>query len=86
VEEGKEDEHCHRRVPEQERQVHEHLHPEVEPILCNCDASLLNWLLGSIRSLMPLNGPPFPVQNLADPDTWNSSALQTLKQLHDKLL
>jgi len=25
-------------------------------------------------------------QNLADPDTWNSSALQTLKQLHDKLL
>ena len=26
------------------------------------------------------------VQNLADPNTWNSSALQTLKQLHDNLL
>ena len=25
-------------------------------------------------------------QNLADPNTWNSSALQTLKQLHDNLL
>jgi hypothetical protein len=25
-------------------------------------------------------------QNLADPNTWNSSGLQTLKQLHDKLL
>ena len=25
-------------------------------------------------------------QNLADPNTWNSSALQILKQLHDRLL
>jgi hypothetical protein len=28
-----------RRVREQERQAHGHLQPEVEPILCNCNAS-----------------------------------------------
>jgi hypothetical protein len=39
VEEGKEGEHCSRRVPVQENQVQEHQQPEVEPIRCNCNAS-----------------------------------------------
>ena len=39
AEEGKEGEHCRRRVPVQERQVQEHQQPEVEPIRRNCNAS-----------------------------------------------
>jgi hypothetical protein len=39
AEEGKEGEHCRRRVPVQERQAQEHHQPEVEPILCNFSES-----------------------------------------------
>jgi len=44
-------------------------------------AHLVSWL----RSL-PHASEWVAGQNLADPTTWNSSALQTLKQLHGKLL
>ena len=44
---------------------------------------LVSWLV--VGSLLHASG-WVAGQNLADPNTWNSSALQTLKQLHDNLL
>jgi hypothetical protein len=44
-------------------------------------AHLVSWL-GSL----PHASEWVADQNLADPNTWNSSALQTLKRLHDNLL
>jgi hypothetical protein len=44
-------------------------------------AQLVSWL-----SSLPHASEWVAGQNLADPNTWNSSALQTLKQFHDKLL
>jgi hypothetical protein len=39
AEEGKEGEHCCRRVPVQDRQMQEHQQAEVDPILCSYNAS-----------------------------------------------
>jgi hypothetical protein len=44
-------------------------------------AHMVSWL-----SSLPHASEWVAGQNLADPNTWNSSALQTLKQLHDNLL
>ena len=44
-------------------------------------ARMVSWL-----SSLPYASEWVACQNLADPNTWNSSALQPLKQLHDKLL
>ena len=44
-------------------------------------AHLVSWL-----SSLPHASEWIAGQNLADPNTWNSSALQTLKQLHGNLL
>ena len=44
-------------------------------------AHMVSWL-----GLLPHASEWVAGQNLADPNTWNSSALQTLKQLYDNLL
>jgi hypothetical protein len=44
-------------------------------------AHMVSWL-----GLLPHASEWVAGQNLADPNTWNCSALKTLKQLHDKIL